>query len=168
MKTLLILRHAKSGWDNPDLSDFDRPLNSRGLEAAPLMGTVIYDNNLQPQMILSSPAKRAKQTAILVKETAEIKEDITFVEDIYEASPLKLLKIVSELSDKNDTVLMIGHNPGLEGFVKMLTGDSYTLPTAALVQIDLNIENWHAITAHRGRVAMYVCPKDLRKNADVF
>lgn len=168
MKTLLILRHAKSSWDDAELSDFDRPLNSRGLEAAPLMGTVIYDHHLQPQMILSSPAKRAKQTAILVKETAGIEENISFVEGIYEASPLKLLKIVSEINDKNETVLIVGHNPGLEGFVKMLTDHSYALPTAALVKIDLNIESWSDITANRGKVTMFICPRDLTKNADVI
>lgn len=160
MKTLLILRHAKSSWDNPDLADFDRPLNSRGLEAAPLMGNVIYKNDLQPQIILSSPAKRAKQTAILIKETARIEGKINFAEDIYEASPLKLLHVVSEIDDKNETVLLVGHNPGLEGFVKMLTGEIHAIPTAALIKIDLNIESWKDTAANCGKVNLFVRPKD--------
>jgi phosphohistidine phosphatase len=165
MKTLLILRHAKSGWDDPDLADFDRPLSSRGLSAAPLMGSVIYKNNLQPQMILSSPAKRAKQTAILVKETAEIAAEIRFAENIYEASPLKLLSVVSQIDDKTESVLLIGHNPGLEGLVRMVTGDAYSLPTAALVKIDLKIESWNEINANCGKVTFFVRPKDELKGA---
>lgn len=168
MKTLLILRHAKSSWDNPDLSDFDRPLNTRGLEAAPLMGTVIYNKGLQPQAIFSSPAKRAKQTAILVKETAEVKQEINFIEDIYEASPLRLLRIVSEINDKYETVLLVGHNPGLEGFTKLLTGESYEMPTASLVQIALRIDSWSDITANRGKVLLFVRPKDIGKQAETF
>lgn len=165
MKTLLILRHAKSGWDNPELADFDRPLNSRGLAAAPLMGSVIYKNNLQPQMIISSPAKRARQTAILIKETAEINAEIRFVENIYEASPLKLLSVVAQLDDKNDSVLLVGHNPGLEGLVRMLTGEVYALPTATLVKIELKIENWNEINSNCGKVTFFVRPKDEMKGA---
>lgn len=168
MKTLLILRHAKSSWDNPDIADFDRPLNSRGLEAAPIMGGVLYKNNLQPQKILSSPAKRAKQTAILIKETAQIEGKINYVEGIYEASPLKLLNIVSEVEDKIDSILLVGHNPGLEGFIKMLTGESYEMATAALIKIDLNIENWYDITANRGKVSLFVRPKDEMKDAGAY
>jgi phosphohistidine phosphatase len=168
MKTLLILRHAKSSWDNPDIADFDRPLNSRGLEAMPVMGGVLFKNNLQPQKILSSPAKRAKQTAILIKETAQIEGKITYVEGIYEASPLRLLNIVSEVEDKVESVLLVGHNPGLEGFVKMLTRESYELPTATIVKIDLDIESWHDITVNRGKVSLYVRPKDKMKDAVTF
>ena len=164
MKTLLILRHAKSSWDNPDLGDFDRPLNSRGLKAAPVMGGVLQKNNLQPQKILSSPAKRAKQTAILVKETAPLEANIVYVEGIYEASPRSLLNIVSEIGDEIDSILLIGHNPGLESFVKMLTGEFYEIPTATLVKIDLNIESWQAVNVNCGKVSLYVRPKDEMKN----
>lgn len=165
MKTLLILRHAKSSWDNPDIAVFDRPLNSRGLEAVPVMGGMLYKNHIQPQKILSSPAKRARQTAILIKETAQIEANINYVEGIYEASPLRLLNIVSEVEDKVDSILLIGHNPGLEGFVKMLTRESYELPTATIVRIDLDIESWHEITVNRGKVSLYVRPKDQIKDA---
>src|SRR4051812_38668436 len=104
MKTLLILRHAKSNWDYPDLSDFERPLNSRGMEAAPVMGNVIYKHRFKPDLIISSPAKRAKQTAILIKETAEISSSIKYEEKIYEASPLNLMNITSEIDDKHEMV----------------------------------------------------------------
>ncbi len=87
MKTLFILRHAKSSWDNADSADFDRPLNKRGLETAPLVGETIRRNNFQIDSIISSPAKRAEQTAILVREAAQIKAEILFNDRIYEASP---------------------------------------------------------------------------------
>lgn len=160
MKTLLILRHAKSSWDNAELSDFERPLNQRGLEAAPLMGNVISKNNLQPQIILSSPAERAKQTAILIKKAARLESEINYVEEIYEASPLRLLNVVSQTDDENEMVLVVGHNPGLEGFIKMLTEESYTMPTAALAKIDLNVKSWSEVGSNCGKVDLFIRPKD--------
>lgn len=160
MKTLLILRHAKSSWDNPELADFDRPLNQRGLADAPLMGNVIRKNNLQPRIILSSPAKRAKHTAILIKEAAPFEAEINYVEDIYEASPLKLMRVISQINDENETALLIGHNPGLEGIIKTLTGEFYSMPTAALAKIELNIESWSEVSANSGSVNLFVRPKD--------
>lgn len=167
MKTLQIMRHAKSSWDNPNLADFDRPLNSRGLRDAPFMGNVIYKNDFIPDLIVSSPAKRAKQTAVLVKEIAEIKPPIKFIDQIYEASPNTLLKIVAELSDKDDSVLLIGHNPGLEGFIKLLTGEYHQLPTATLVKLNLSIEKWSEITPDCGTVEVVLRPKDLMQRVDV-
>ncbi|MGI9035726.1 MAG: SixA phosphatase family protein [Pyrinomonadaceae bacterium] len=150
MKTLLLLRHAKSSWENADLADFDRPLNSRGLEAAPLAGNIIYDRNLQTDLILSSPAKRAKQTAVLVKETGQIASKIQYEEKIYEASPLTLLSVLAEQDDKNEKILLIGHNPGLEDLVKVLTGEAATMQTATLAKINLEIENWKDISPNCG------------------
>ena len=167
MKTLLILRHAKSSWDNDILSDFDRPLNSRGLETAPVMGNVIYKKRLQPSLIISSPAKRAKQTAILIKETAQIKSSIRYEEKIYEASPISLLHIIGEVEDKNEVVLLIGHNPGLEGFIKILTGEIKTMPTAGLAKIELNVDSWNEITSDCGKLEFLIRPKDEMKNLDL-
>ncbi|MGI8469624.1 MAG: SixA phosphatase family protein [Pyrinomonadaceae bacterium] len=152
MKTLLLLRHAKSSWEKSDLADFDRPLNSRGLAAAPLAGNIIYDRHLQLDLILSSPAKRAKQTAVLVKETGQITVKIQYEEKIYEASPLSLLSILAEQSDKNESILLVGHNPGLEGLIKVLTGKTATVQTATLAKINLKIENWQGISPNCGEL----------------
>ena len=122
MKTLYILRHAKSSWDKPDLADFDRPLNERGMIAAPFMGQVIYDRQYQPEIILSSPAKRSKQTAILVKETGELAARIKYDDRIYEASPQILLQVVADTDNKHESLMLVGHNPGIEGFIRFLTG----------------------------------------------
>ena len=161
MKTLYILRHAKSSWDNPLLADFERPLNKRGLEAAPFMGEVIYKNRFKPELFLSSPAKRAKQTAVLVREVGAIEPEIRFDERIYEASPQMLAQIVTELGEEADSVLLVGHNPGLEGLIRYLTGETQPMPTAALAVIDLNVETWAETTAESGTLKNLIRPTDV-------
>lgn len=145
MKTLFILRHAKSSWENSELSDFDRPLNQRGFNAAPLVGETIRKNHFQIDLIISSPAKRAAQTAALVKQSAELEAEIRFDERIYEASPHRLLHIASELEEAIQSVMLVGHNPGLEGLVKLLTQEVEPMPTAALAVVDLKIDVWEDI-----------------------
>jgi phosphohistidine phosphatase len=167
MKTLFVLRHAKSSWDNPDLADFERPLNSRGLEASRFIGELIYERNLNPQVILSSPAKRAKQTAVLVKELAEISKPIEFDERIYEASPLALFNLIREFDQKRESVLIIGHNPGFENLVRLLTGETVSMPTAALAKINLNIEKWSDIETGEGELEFLIRPKDEMKKSKV-
>jgi len=132
MKKLLVLRHAKSSWTDPDLADFDRPLNERGLRAAPFMGSVIVKDGLEPELIISSPAERARTTAELVVQGGDLAADVRFEERIYEASPHTLLQIVSDLDDDLETVLLVGHNPGIEDFVKLLTGVYEPMSTAAM------------------------------------
>jgi len=161
MKTLFILRHAKSSWENTDLSDFDRPLNERGLKAAPLMGEVMRKNQFQPEIILSSPARRAAQTATLVKENAQIKCKIKSEERIYEASPARLLKVISEQDEKNEPLMLVGHNPGLEGLIKILTNEVHQMPTAALAVIDLKINKWSEINSSTGNLRVLIRPKEL-------
>ncbi len=161
MKTLFVLRHAKSSWENTNLSDFARSLNERGLKAAPLMGRFIYKNHLQPELILSSPAERAKQTAILIKENAQIGGEIRYDERIYEASPSRLLEIVSEQNDEIESVMLVGHNPGLEGLLKILTDETQTMPTAALAVIDLKIGKWSEITSSKGNLRTLIRPKEI-------
>ena len=160
MKTLYILRHAKSSWDNPLLADFERPLNKRGLDAAPFMGEVIYKNRFKPELFLSSPAKRAKQTAVLVREVGAIEPEIRFDERIYEASPQTLVQIISDLGEEADSVLLVGHNPGLEGLIRFLTGEIQPMPTAALAVIDLSVEVWADVTAECGTLKTLIRPTD--------
>jgi phosphohistidine phosphatase len=167
MKIIKLMRHAKSSWANPDLADFARPLNPRGLWDAPFMGSVIFENDLRPDLIISSPAKRAKQTAILVKETAEVDAPIKYIEQIYEASPGALLKIVSTLSDQYNCVMLVGHNPGIEGFIKLLTGETQTMPTASFAKINLKIEKWTEIEANCGKIEVILRPKELKKRVEI-
>lgn len=160
MKTLYIMRHAKSSWDNPNWSDFERPLNKRGLETAPFMGEIIYKNNFQAELVLSSPAKRAKQTAVLVREVAGIEPEIHYDERVYEASPQMLLQVLGELENDFASVLIVGHNPGIEGLIRFLTGESEPMPTAGLAVIDLNVEKWNDAAAECGSLRTLIRPKD--------
>ncbi len=163
MKTLYIMRHAKSSWDNPNWSDFERPLNKRGLEAVPVMGEIIYKNKFQPETLLCSPAKRAKQTAILVREVAGIEPEISFDERIYEASPQMLLQLLCEMENDPESAMLVGHNPGIEGLIRFLTGENEQMPTAGLAVIDLNVEKWDEAKADCGSLRNLLRPKERDK-----
>lgn len=159
MKTLFLLRHAKSSWADDNLADFDRPLNKRGLEIMPRLGEKVHDRQFPVGLILSSPAKRAKQTAILIKETAQLKADIRYDEKIYEASPHRLLEVITATADDNKSLMLVGHNPGLEGLIRVLTGETRPMETAMLAVIDLHIEHWNEADTGRGNVRQMIDPK---------
>ncbi len=160
MKTVFLLRHAKSSRTDDNLADFDRPLNKRGLETMPFVGEKIFDNRFQIDLILSSPAKRAKQTAILIKETAQIAADIRYDERIYEASPHRLLEVIAAIEDDKNSIMLVGHNPGLEGLIRVLTGETRSMETAALAVIDLQTEKWSETKAGCGFVQIIISPKN--------
>lgn len=163
MKTLFLLRHAKSSWDDSTLTDFQRPLNKRGLEAAPLMGEAIRRHQFKIDLIVSSPAKRAVQTALLVKEAAKITGEIQFEAKIYEADMQTLRQIAANINDEIKFVLLVGHNPGFEHFLAFLTGASHAMPTAALAVIDLRIDEWNKLSAGAGALRMLLRPKELKR-----
>jgi len=160
MKTLFIMRHAKSSWENSDLADFDRPLNKRGLQAAPLMGETIRKNWFQIDLIVSSPAERAKQTAMLVKKAVQTQAGIEFDERIYEANTQTLLEVVAGLNENTQSVMLVGHNPGFENLVKVLTGKIEPMPTAALAVIDLKTDKWSDVEAGSGSLRVLIRPKE--------
>lgn len=160
MKTLFLLRHAKSSWDDPSLSDFDRPLNDRGISTAPFMGEVMASRRYDPAIILSSPANRAATTAKLVKQAGGLKGEIIYDDRIYEASPNRLRQAVSELGDQIESAMAVGHNPGMEGFVEYLTGEEERMPTATLAVIELNIGSWSELTGDCGKLSEIIRPKD--------
>lgn len=167
MKTLLIMRHAKSNWENSEQSDFERPLNEFGLKAAPFMGNIIFHNNLQPDLIISSPAKRAKQTAVLVKAVAEINAEIDYADELYGAKLSDFIEITSSIENKFDSVLLIGHNPELEAFVEKLTGEFHQISTASIAVIKLNIESWKQISENCGSLELIVRPRELMERVEL-
>ena len=160
MKTLYILRHAKSSWEDSDLADFDRPLNDRGKTAAPFMGEVMVRHAFEPELILSSPAVRAKETAIRAKKAAGLSAEINYKEEIYEATPQTLLQVARSIDGAFGSAMIVGHNPGMEGFVRFLTGKLESMPTASLAVIDLNIGDWEQTRAETGTLRMIIRPKD--------
>lgn len=163
MKTLFVLRHAKSSWDDPDLADFDRPLNDRGRTAAPFMGEVISQNGFAPDVILSSPAVRARETARLAKDGGDLEAEIRHEPSIYEASPQTLRQVAANIDDSFRSAMIVGHNPGMEGFIRFLTGRLEPMPTAALAVIDLDIERWQDIGPNSGKLRKLIRPKDEMK-----
>lgn len=163
MKTLLLLRHAKSSWKNPELKDFDRPLNKRGSKAAPLMGKFMKERKLKPDLIISSPAVRARMTAALVAESGELQAELRYDERIYEADVEALVKVVSQIDEAAEAVLIVGHNPGLQELLKFLTDEEHEFPTAALAQISLKPDKWSGVQQHSGRLKWVVTPKSASK-----
>jgi phosphohistidine phosphatase len=165
LKHLFILRHAKSSWDESYLADFDRPLNERGMNAAPFMGEFIAKQQIFPDVFLSSPAKRAMQTAQLVKDSSGFNVPLRFDERVYEASPLSLLQVISEVENSIGSVMLIGHNPGIEGLIRILTGQLEAMPTAALAMIDLDIHKWSDACDGSGVLTAVYRPRELMKTA---
>jgi phosphohistidine phosphatase len=162
MKTLYLLRHAKSSWDDQNLADFDRPLNERGLSAAPFMGEVLAQRSLIPDEIVSSPAKRAIQTATLVKESGGFGAQIRLEERIYEASPQSLLQITRGIRDESENVMVVGHNPGMEGFIALLTGNLERMPTAAVAVIEIDLEKWADLASGSGKLICVLRPNEMQ------
>jgi phosphohistidine phosphatase len=167
MKTLLLLRHAKSSWKDSAVKDFDRPLNQRGLKAAPTIGRLMRKRKLQPDLVLSSPAERARQTSQLVLDAAGFKTELHYDERIYEASAARLFEIVSQIEDDRNVAMLVGHNPGLEELLEALTGAARSLSTAALACIELDIERWSKLRAGANQLAWLVKPKELKSSKAV-
>jgi len=160
MRTLFLLRHAKSSWKNKDLPDFERPLNSRGRKAAETMAAVLKQQNVSPELILSSCAVRARETIEIILRSIKVKPDLRFDERIYEAPPARLLEVITQIDKGVQTVLIVGHNPGLEELVSLLTGKDETMPTAALAKISFKVSNW-ANTGDKGGVLEWLIrPKE--------
>lgn len=148
MKTLLVLRHAKSSWDDPSLDDHARRLSARGRRDAPRVGDLLRELDLIPDLIISSDAVRAHTTALAVAEAAEYTGDIVVTPSLYHADPADIVDVLNSLAPATARILMIvGHNPGLEDLLEQLTGEQQDLPTAALAQLTLPIKSWTELTS---------------------
>ena len=161
MKTLLVLRHAKSSWSDSALDDHERTLNQRGLRDGPRMGKLVREHGLTPDVIISSDAVRARLTAAAVAQAAGYRQDIRFEEALYAASAADILAVLRTVTQATaGTVMIVGHNPGLEELVAQLTGEQPDLPTAALAQIVLPIDRWRDLKkTTRGRLLDLWRPK---------
>jgi phosphohistidine phosphatase len=161
MKTLLLLRHAKSSWNNKSLCDHDRPLNQRGQKDAPRVGVWLSEAGLVPDLVLSSTAVRAQTTARLMVESAGYAGEIQLKRDLYHADCDDFLEALHGLDGTVTSVLVVGHNPGLEEFLELLTGQHDAMPTAALAHIELSIEDWRNLTRKtQGRLVQLWRPKE--------
>lgn len=161
-KTLIIMRHAKSSWDNPGLADYDRPLNKRGLRDASRMAQWLSESELIPDQVIASAACRANQTASIVTNELALETDIFETRDLYLSDYDAYLEQVSYLPNNVETVLVIGHNPTMESLVYLLSGESVSMPTAAIAVIQLPIDTWsNQVTSASANLVKHVFPKSL-------
>jgi len=162
MKTLLLLRHAKSSWGDGDLADFDRPLNNRGRHDAPRMGQLLARHELTPDLIITSAARRAATTAELVAMAAEYAGDIQYTNELYLADPDTFLEVARETDDSVARLMLVGHNPGIEELVAALAGRDERMPTAALACFRLAIDHWRDLTDETAAEMLHLWrPKEL-------
>lgn len=165
MKSLFLVRHAKSSWDYPELSDFERPLNKRGKKDAPLMGEVFNKLNIKPDQIISSPAVRAITTARTIAESINYPvENIKTIEAIYEVGTKDLLKLIRSTDNKINSLMIFGHNPALT-LLSNDIGDKYidNIPTCGMTAIEFDITSWQDLKSESGKIKLFEFPKKYKK-----
>jgi phosphohistidine phosphatase len=169
MLRLMFLRHAKSSWPSSGMQDAARPLSERGQAAARLMGAYMAHHSLIPDRILCSPARRTRETWAGIASQWPADMDVVFDQRLYEATPQSILSVIRVQHDAR-TLLVIGHNPGLQGAAELLiaAGDvelrerlREKFPTAALAVIDFAIDGWRTIHERSGRLDRYIVPRSV-------
>jgi phosphohistidine phosphatase len=162
MKTVILVRHAKSSWKDSSLKDFDRPLNKRGKRDALFMGKKLKDRQLMPDLILSSPAKRAKKTATsIAEEIGYPKKKIRYDDKMYHSGEQALLEIVRNQDDGHGTIMLFGHNPELGDLAEMLLKRDpvYTIPTTGVYCIRFAVPSWKNVQEGKGETVFFDYPK---------
>jgi len=174
MKRLCLMRHAKSDWNHPELEDAQRTLNGRGVKSAEFLAGFIVEQGWAPDHALCSTAVRARSTIKPLAEKLAGDCAIDYRDDLYMAMPATLLKAVQQLDDKNDTVLIVAHNPGLEMLAVELSdaesGEASGrmadhFPTGALAVFQFDVEKWSDVKKATGHVAFYGKPRELMQNS---
>jgi phosphohistidine phosphatase len=161
MKKLLLVRHAKSSWDDFSIRDFDRPLNDRGKKDAPEMAKRLLKKDIQIDAFVSSPAKRARKTAELFSKEYDQKKDyIMFIDELYLAAPPVFEQVIKDLDDKFDTVALFSHNEGITEFANRLTDvKTDNIPTCGIFAVKINTRHWKQFTAAQKEFWFFDYPK---------
>jgi phosphohistidine phosphatase len=162
MKRLIIIRHAKSSWDDPDMDDFERPLNKRGERDAPRMGKRLKEKDFALDLFISSPATRALSTSEKIAEVLKFPlEKIQTDRTLYHATDETILEVVRSISDKYNQVVLFGHNPGLTEFVNQLMNQHISnVPTCGVVSCGLPVKSWKEVTWGKGKLEFFDFPKN--------
>ena len=160
MKTLYLVRHAKSYWKDQSIPDFDRPLNSRGKRDAPFMGEVLKDKKIKLGLIISSPAKRTKKTAIeIAAKIGYPEKKILYQEELYEASSNTLIKVIRKIDEKYDSVMMFSHNPGLTLLNNHIANNYIdNIPTCGIVALEFD-RKWNELDKNTCKFLFFEYPK---------
>ena len=143
MKILVLVRHAKSSWDHPELDDHDRPLNARGRRDAPEMGRRLRERGVVPDAIRSSTAVRARTTAEAIVDALGLGADSVVVDErLYGSSPETILGVVGELDDALESAMVVAHDPGLSDLAYELSGTIEHMPTCAVAEFRFQVASW--------------------------
>jgi phosphohistidine phosphatase len=163
VKTLLVIRHAKSSWDASNVDDFERPLNDRGKRDAPRMGKRLKEKNIYPSLMMSSPAKRALSTAKKIAKVLKYpKDDIKTDRKLYHADEETMLEILRGIKDSHDVVMIFSHNPGLTEFVNSLMSEEQPIdnvPTCGVVAFEFVVDKWKDVEWGTGKMLFFDYPK---------
>lgn len=161
MKYLYLIRHAKSSWDNPGLTDIKRPLSNRGKQDAPMMGKRLAAMGTKPDLLITSPAKRARKTAKkIAKKTGYPAHKIIIDNNLYLKGVINLLKTINEINEKYNTVFLFGHNPDFTSLANLLThAQLYNIPTCGICCIAFDIGSWQFVKEGNGKLILYDYPK---------
>jgi len=159
MKRLYIIRHAKSSWKDLNLNDYSRPLNKRGKKDAPFMGKILNKNGVFPDIIISSPALRAKTTAQSIAKEIRFTKPLVYDEQIYEADLNTLLQLLLKLKKKDNTVFIIGHNPGLNTLADYFVEFNENIPTCGVVELEFDCKKWDNISSKNAKLISFDYPK---------
>jgi phosphohistidine phosphatase len=170
MTTLILMRHAKSAWDDPHQKDIDRPLGPRGRKSAPRMGRWLASEGYRPDLVLCSAARRTRDTLELLKPSLPENLKVELLRGLYMAAPREMLAEIGRAPVAAKTVMLLGHNPGVGSLAALLAGggDAKALadmhgkfPTAAIAVLDFDIAQWSDIAPGRGRLLAFQRPRDL-------
>lgn len=161
MKTILLIRHAKSSWDNALLSDFERPLNERGSKDAPIMAKRLREDKIKIDRFVSSPAKRAKKTAQIFMEVYDqSKKNLLLIPSLYEASIKNFEWAIENFYDKDDHVALFSHNPGITDFANTLTSEHVNnMPTCGVFSVSIDSDKWIDFRSVRKELLFFDYPK---------
>lgn len=171
MLTLSLLRHAKSSWKNPTLPDRERPLATRGVADAPLMGRAMAERGIDPELILCSSARRTVDTLALVLPELKVEPKVVYEDSLYHPSPAEMLQMLRAIQPGADRVMIVGHNPEIQAFALDLIGSGPKLmrdrltekfPTAGLVVINFTAGLWSSIDVNSGSLNLFLTPKELK------
>ena len=160
MKTVCLIRHAKSSWDQAGLADIDRPLNERGKATAPIMANILEQKGLKPDLIISSPAKRARQTAKFFRKKYGIKKsDMQLETGIYHGDENTILEILRTIPESITSVFLFGHNPTMNYLSSMFSDKVLHIPTCGIQHLEFNIESWNQLAPDKTVLKEFIYPK---------
>ena len=169
MKTIFLLRHAKSSWDNSQLEDFDRPLSTRGEKSSIKIGKYIKNKNIIPDIVYCSSAKRAKKTWELINKVIKKKNNIFFKKDLYMADSETFMSTIKKTKNSNKSIMIVSHNPGIESFCLELSKENNEYindiktkyPTGSLAILKVNLKKWSEIRYESGIIYEFIKPRKL-------